>query len=91
MSTEPVTRGGTVLQKPSLVLVCVRIWDGVRAADTNVSRKLHLGLCGRRTSIQRDFLGRSGGKVARNLYCEAELVLVRVPLAEGSARPLVER
>ena len=84
MSTEPMTRRGTVFQKPSLILVCVRIWDGVRAAETNVSRKLHRRWCCGRTSIQKDFLGCSGGRVVHNLYCEAELVLARVPLVEGS-------
>ena len=90
MSTEPVARRGTILQKPSLVMVCVRIWDRVRATSMNVSRKRHARRYGGRTSIQRSFLGCSGGRVAHTPYCEEELVLVRALLAEGSARSLFE-
>lgn len=90
MPTEPVTRGGAILQKPPLVLVCFWIWDGIRATEANVSRKSHRWwYCGR-TSNQRDSLVYSGDRVAHNPYCEASPVLARVPLVEESTLPSVE-
>jgi len=90
VSTESVAGRGTVLQKPSLVLVCFRIWNGIWTAGTNVSRKRHRRQCITRTSIQRDFPACSGGRVAHNPYCGAKLVLAKAPLAEESAGPSVK-
>jgi len=56
----------------------------------NVSQKRHRRLCAARTSTQRDFLGCSGDKVARNPYFEAKLVPARALLVGGSACPSVK-
>lgn len=90
MSTEPVAGRSAVFQKPRLILVCFRIRDRIRAAGTSVSKKTPQEAVWVLTSIQRDFLGCSEGRVARNPCFEVELALVRAPSAEESTRPSVK-